>query len=589
MAGLGKKLSSADRRNLVRQIVEQCKQIAQDYVSNWQPQNPSWETVDGCAYLRLSTEDQVTVEKGSLEQQIHIAVAEAQIRSSANSTNYRIARFFIEPGITGRHDNRPEFIRMKQEIERGKYKFVVFKEIARIAREVAIWKEFFKLCNSKRAEIFVRNFPINPNDPVQILQLDILAAFAEYESNQTSRRVRESTFSAMVSSGKFNSTWPILGLDQLTVNGDPKVGFYVPNETELKTVEWIMQRFILYGSYQKVLEDCAAYGIENKNGKPFNRRALQTLLTNRRYIGKWVVNARNRDENQKKLMPYDRCTEVSLPHGRVISLDLWSKVQEAVARVAGSKDKNTRIKRVFLLSGLLKSQTDGSQFHGAGATGARGRKDYYFNPKQKIRLSADAIEEEAKQTVAHIIRGSAPFRDAIKRKSVAGETMKQLLDSQSKRLQIELAELEEGKQSAAKRFDVLTKSATEDEVAIYRDEYKSELNRIRSDIENRRKTSESIELQRQQLADDEITSQALADRAQEIQDRIHAQDPVALKNAYRELFEAVWVNPSPKDGTVQLNFTLRGHQAEAITEEEMFRVGGKLVGAPGLEPGIRRL
>ncbi len=138
--------------------------------------------------------------------------------------------------------------------------------------------------------------------------------------------------------------------------------------------------------------------------------------------------------------------------------------------------------------------------------------------------------------------------------------------------------------------DILTKSATEEEQSIYRDEYKSELNRIRGDMESRRKTLEAIDLQRQQLAEDEITTQTLADRAQEIQDRIQAQDPVALKNAYRELFEVVWVNPSPKDGAVQLNFTLRGHQdSSAITEGEMFRVGGKLVGAPGLEPGILRL
>ncbi len=178
-----KKLTGAEKKGQINFIVDQCRQIARDYIKNWEPTNPSWEIAEGCAYLRLSTDDQVTVEKGSLEQQIHIAVAEAQARSSANSINYRITNFFIEPGITGRHDHRPEFILMKQEIQGGKYKFVVFKEIARIAREVTIWKEFFKLCNSRNVEIIVRNFPINPNDPVQILQLDILAAFAEYESN----------------------------------------------------------------------------------------------------------------------------------------------------------------------------------------------------------------------------------------------------------------------------------------------------------------------------------------------------------------------------------------------------------------------
>ena len=41
----------------------------------WQPVDPSWDTINGAAYLRLSTDQQVSVEKGSLEQQIYIAIS----------------------------------------------------------------------------------------------------------------------------------------------------------------------------------------------------------------------------------------------------------------------------------------------------------------------------------------------------------------------------------------------------------------------------------------------------------------------------------------------------------------------------------
>ena len=581
------RISGVERKKQLAQIVDDCRHIAQEYIRSWKPQNSQWETVEGCAYLRLSTEDQVLVEKGSLEQQIHIAVQEVQLRSQSDLTNYRIIKFFIEPGITGRHDNRPEFTAMKHEIEKGKHQFVVFKELARIAREVTIWKEFFKLCNSKNTSIFIRNFPINPNDPAQVFQLDLLAAFAEYESNQTSRRVRESNFSAMVTSGKFNCTKPTLGLDQMTVNGEPKAGFYVPNSQELKTVTWLMEKFVLYGSYQRLLEEIERLEIKNKEGKLFNRSTLYKLLTNRRYIGKWELNSKNKSINPKKLMPYERHTEVSLPHGEVIDIDLWNRVQQTVERITGNKSKNTKIKRVFLLSGLLKLQKDGSPFSGTGAWGkSKKRTDYYYNQTHKIRLSAEDLEAEAKRTVSQIIRGSKPFQEAIKQKSLATDSLKQFLDSQTRLLNAEISSLSERKQAAARRFDLLSVDASDADLKLHRDDYRNEMDLIRQETEQKQRAIDGVQLQRENLSFNEVETSTLIDRAQDTLGRIQAHDPVALKNAYQELFEGIYVSLSPSEGSAVLNFVLRGHKASVITEEEKDSFGDKMVGGEGLEPPI---
>jgi DNA invertase Pin-like site-specific DNA recombinase len=182
------------------------------------------------------------------------------------------------------------------------------KELARISRETQVWKEFFKLFISKDCRIIIRSFPFNPNNPAHIFQLDILAAFAEYESNQTSRRVRESVFAAMLDKGKFNSTHRVLGLKQLILNGVPQVGFYEPNFEELKTVIWIMETFVKYGSYSKTLEECERRRIKNWTGASFKTHALGNLLTNTRYIGQWAVNTENKDKDkdERLLMPYDK-------------------------------------------------------------------------------------------------------------------------------------------------------------------------------------------------------------------------------------------------------------------------------------------
>jgi DNA invertase Pin-like site-specific DNA recombinase len=589
MSSKDKKPPATERKIRFKAIVAHCHDLAQKYIETWKPLNATWETVEGCAYLRLSTDEQVAVEKGSLEQQVNISIAEALARSSGDQINYKITQFFIEPGVTGRNDNRPEFTRMKHEIEVGKYKFVIFKEIARIAREVTIWKTFFKLCVDRDCRIFIRNFWMNPNDPAQIFQLDILAAFAEYESNQTSRRIRESTFSAMASSGKFNSTKQILGLDQLVVNDEAKVGFYVPNHEELKVVEQIMKTFVLYGSFQRTLEECKRLGIKNKSQKSFNRAALMTLLRNKRYIGLWELNVKNRNRLQKNLLPYERYLEVQLQHGCVIDTGLWNKVQDTLTRIAGSKQKNTNINYTFLLSGILKLAADKSPFHGTGANGNGGRKNYYFNPKHRMRLDTAAVEDEAKRTVSKIIHDSTEFRDAIKRKAVATQSLKQFLESQLRQNLQELKGLDHEKQLIGQRFDYLLKEATDPERDMYQLEYSNELKRILLKAEELKQVQVSAASKLARLQEETANTKALVDMAEEVQGKIRLSDPVALKNAYRELFEAVLVTPAPTDGVIKLNFILRNGQDALITVEEKGSVVDRMVGPAGLEPATRRL
>ena len=84
-----KKLSNKEKKAVITAIVARCRQLGHDYIKNWKSVDPSWPTVDGCSYLRLSTEEQVAVDRGSLEQQVNIAISEAVIRSQSNKAALR--------------------------------------------------------------------------------------------------------------------------------------------------------------------------------------------------------------------------------------------------------------------------------------------------------------------------------------------------------------------------------------------------------------------------------------------------------------------------------------------------------------------
>ena len=126
----------------------------------------------------------------------------------------------------------------------------MFKEISRLVRDLEIWKRFFRLCQEYDCEVCIRGLPFNPNDPASILQLDQLASFAEFESRTTSKRVKESNHSALITSGKFNGTYPLLGFDIVKNEDDKCTGIYKPNHEELKQVEWIMEAFLRVDKYK---------------------------------------------------------------------------------------------------------------------------------------------------------------------------------------------------------------------------------------------------------------------------------------------------------------------------------------------------
>jgi site-specific DNA recombinase len=558
-----KQLSGQEKKVQIHRIVAHCEQLAENYVRTWTPANAEWETIEGCAYLRLSTDEQVAVEKGSLEQQVNIAVSEAVHRSSSERVNYKITKFYIEPGLTGRNDRRPRFQELTKAITNRQHSFVIFKEIARIARETEIWKKFFNLCISRRCQIFIRGLPFNPNDPTQVLQLDILAAFAAYESNVNSKRTKESNFSAMISSGKFNSTHKVLGLDQLLVNGEPQVGFYTRNDEEMKVVEWIMRTFVKYASYQKVLEECEKAGVKNKSGKPFLRHSLITLLTNTKYIGQWEVNAENKAERQDRLMAYDCYKMVELPHGCVIDRKLWDTVQATVKRIAGNNlGKSTAVRRVNPLVGVLKFK-DGTTFGGAAGWGKAGRLNYYYNTRHKIRLKAEPIESITLETVSKLIENSAELRDAIRRKGMQTTSAMQLLSGEIEKQKVALVAVQQSQDVLNTRLDFLLKDGNMVEAEALKQEYGADRARLKAERERIEHILARLSEQKRGLEQDSFDWKALGGNAKRVMDVIAEHDPVALKNAYGLLFEAVVVGDLDAKGVRPLEFIVRNENAPA--------------------------
>ena len=582
-----KKLAHQEMKVLVLKVVADCRVLAEEHIRNWQPVNKEWPTLKGSVYLRLSDDTQVAVERGSLEQQIHIAISEAQYRSEQERMNYRITEFYIEPGITGRHGNRPEFIRLQHGISQKKHSFVIFKEISRLVRDLEIWKRFFRLCQKYDCEICIRGLPFNPNDPASILQLDQLAAFAEFESRTTSKRVKESNHSALLTSGKFNSHFPLLGFDALKNERGEYTGIYAPNKEELKQVEWVMTSFLNVDRYNVLLDRCKEKGIKTKLGKDFTRKSIRTLLTNPRYIGKWYRNKHNAGKRQSKLMPYERYAEVDLGHGCVIDKALWLRVQGKVKELDESRTRAT--KHCYPLSGLLVF-SDGSHFIGSSAWGETRRSTYYHNMSNKIRVRSEVFDTEAAKILLQIAEDSRAFQKNIADYSTRKESSIGMVSSKIAEIDTKLGEIEADKRQLDKRLNFLLEDDDLEMARSFKDEYRSRFLALKSDeqvlIDRKRKLQQ---LQQQLTKKQEPTRSASGSldlpplsssnanewlgHTHEAINYIKKKDWLSLKSTYRQLFKKIIVQPLNSE-RVQLEFVFNNPSTPENSGVDIFCVSG---------------
>lgn len=102
-------MKASEKRAKINRVLEECRAIAVHKMASWKPVDPTWEVVLCAVYIRLSTDQQVLVEKGSIEQQIHIEFQDAASRSYQNRKNYKIVEFFIEPPRSGQRADRYEY------------------------------------------------------------------------------------------------------------------------------------------------------------------------------------------------------------------------------------------------------------------------------------------------------------------------------------------------------------------------------------------------------------------------------------------------------------------------------------------------
>ena len=125
-------------------------------------------------YARVSTEEQ------SVQQQLD------RLRSAV-----KFATEYVDEAVSGRLDSRPEFDRLKRDMDAGKVQELYVVKLDRLGRSASSILEFFGRAEKDGVRVVVLDQQIDTSTPVGRLVRTVLAAMAELEADLIRERTRE--------------------------------------------------------------------------------------------------------------------------------------------------------------------------------------------------------------------------------------------------------------------------------------------------------------------------------------------------------------------------------------------------------------
>ncbi|GEM_PF-3128636 len=476
---------------------------------------------------RASTQELAEAE--TLRQQENICREYAESLSRQTGITHKIVHILVEEGVSGASKKRPKFEQLKHLIKTKQIDGVITKELSRLSRSLSSFVAFCSLCKQHGVFLHITNLPdLNPNTATGSMVLSVLASMSVFEREICIERVKDTLRSAALRDSKINGGSVIYGFRR----HETKKGCWVPDEEELKNIEFMMKTFIEVGSITKAINISTKYGIRNKNGNKFDCTSLRKLFENRKLVGELRVVHGDSDELE---------TFVPLPFGAVVETTLFEKVQKQLAvNDSARANLNRRGNKVYLFTGLLY-HTNGASYAGQSAICRNGqRKNYYFESATKSRIDADRLEEKVLKDLCKSIESEVELEKHIKTISDTRDKKVNIIASEIKRRRSELEDI------AKKEFDIvkgISALGTQGSPTTLK-WLEEQVNLVSRAKNNCGERLSELEQEREQLLKADVNLKKHQNQALEIFRRMKKADPVRQRQFLRQVLEKVEISPS---------------------------------------------
>ncbi|MBI3292420.1 MAG: recombinase family protein [Elusimicrobia bacterium] len=400
-------------------------------------------------YIRVSTDRQAKVAEGSLKAQDELLTRHIELKNRLASEEWVIVDRYIDEGRSAKDtQGRPQYLRLMDDIRRGRINTVMCMALSRISRSTRDLLDMIEFLKRSDVDFICLKEDFDTTTAQGKCFVTIMGALNEFEREQTSERTRL----VMLARGE-RGLWhagPILGYDRLP----EKKGYLVPNPKESSVVNAAFDTYLECGSILKTCELLTANGYRTKEyvthegclhrARPFVYTSVQNLLTNLAYIGKREINKQWMHHPPEQLPESQRYKTVDGVWEPIVPVEKFNQVQALLRQNHEHNRNEVRPSRHFYLlnGGLLFCDACGSQMEGTAGTGKLGKIYYYYHCTSR-RCGFRLPEQEVEQAVFELLRAASQDDALLERivEKVNAKLKRELpkLAEQEKNLKCELA------------------------------------------------------------------------------------------------------------------------------------------------------
>lgn len=334
-------------------------------------------------YLRYSSSNQ---SEQSIEGQRRVC------SEFAERNGYEIIKEYADRALTGKTDNRPDFLKMISEAKNGVFKYIIVYKLDRFSRnkyDSVIYKHKLKEYGVK---VVSATEQISDSIEGKVME-SLLEAINEMYSDELSQKVRRGINETLLKK-QFCGGYVPFGYNV----EDKRL---VINDEQAEAVRYIFTEYA-HGTPQKnIVEQLNARGIKTQSGGTFRKSSVNKIITNRKYIGEFVRKDGTTIENYCEPI-IERCV-----------FEQAQKRLETNKRTAGARTAKIN----YLLSGKVYCGLCGAMMDGVSGTSQNGATHYYYVCANRCRdKSCKKSYENKNQLESEVIK--ATLRHVLSDKTV---------------------------------------------------------------------------------------------------------------------------------------------------------------------------
>ncbi len=460
-------------------------------------------------YIRVSTEEQARIQDGSLVSQKSRLLEYIEFQNKRESNWGVLVDIYCDEGKSAKNMNgRPEFLRMMSDVKTGRVDLIIATELSRLNRNIRDFCEVWDLLKHHKASFVTLRENFDTTTASGEMMVFNLINYAQYERMQTSERISANWLSRS-KRGLFNGGTLPLGYDRNSKNK----GELLVNEEEASIVRKIYQTFLEKEAIRPTQAALTEQGIYNKRytnkhglekgGKPFTVDTLQSILTNKVYLG--LREVKHKDGSREF---------IKAVWASIIDKDIFEKVQERLSKNKNRYKPDTWKKYPFPLTELVQCGECAKPLGGKSGTG-RIQKHFYYghaqikNPFVKAQANECQIKNvrapRLEEIVTRSLRGllNDPSLTAKWIEIYHSETTSELpeVHTQAKKLELEI-------QTTTKRISNLVQRISEIPPEVPADAFYEQIKQMTQKLNELKFAKENLKSKEISLKGQEIDQEA---------------------------------------------------------------------------------